>query len=298
MLFVLVLAVTASQVLGLDLVQTLVNDPDESTLVSLVTQAGLAGPLSTGTYTIFAPTDDAFAAVPKATLDSLGANNTALGDLLKYHVISGSVSKSDVTNELTVSTLAGDKLRLNIYTHNNVVTVEGVPITDFDKMSDNGVIHTLSGVLTPPSGNIVDNVINNPDFSTLLAAVTAAGLSDDLKADHLTVLAPTNEAFAKLPSADLQKLLDHPDRLKDVLTYHVIDHTLYSAGLYNRELPHSEDSHHDRLLVSVRSSGVTINGQAHVTTADVSATNGVIHVIDHVLIPARVAIWLRFGGIG
>jgi len=290
--------VTASQVLGLDLVQTLVNDPAESTLVSLVTQAGLAGPLSTGTYTIFAPTDDAFAAVPKATLDSLGANNTALGDLLKYHVISGSVSKSDVTNELTVSTLAGDKLRLNIYNHNNVVTVEGVPITDFDKMADNGVIHTLSGVLTPPSGNIVDNVINNPDFSTLLAAVTAAGLSDDLKADHLTVFAPTNEAFAKLPSADLQKLLDHPDRLKDVLTYHVIDHTLYSAGLYNRELPHSEDSHHDRLLISVRSSGVTINGQAHVTTADVSATNGVIHVIDHVLIPARVAIWLRFGGVG
>jgi len=298
MLLVLLLAVSCCQCWGLNLVQTLVNDPDESTLVSLVTQAGLASALSTGTYTIFAPTDDAFAAVPKATLDSLSANTTALGDLLKYHVIQGAVRKSDVSNELTVATLAGDKLRLNIYNHNNVVTVEGVPITHFDKTADNGVIHTTSGVLMPPSGSIVDTVINNPDFTTLLAAVTAAGLVDDLKADHLTVFAPTNAAFAKLNSADLQKLLDHPDRLKDVLTYHVIDHTLYSAGLYNRELPHSEDSHHDRLLIHVRSGEVSINNDIKVTTADISTTNGVVHVIDHVLIPARVALWLRFGGIG
>jgi len=298
MLLVLLLVVSCCQCWGLNLVQTLVNDPDESTLVSLVTQAGLASALSTGTYTIFAPTDDAFAAVPKATLDSLSANTTALGDLLKYHVIQGAVRKSDVSNELTVATLAGDKLRLNIYNHNNVVTVEGVPITDFDKTADNGVIHTTSGVIMPPSGSIVDTVINNPDFTTLLAAVTAAGLVDDLKADHLTVFAPTNEAFARLPSADLQKLLDNPDRLKDVLTYHVIDHTLYSAGLYNRELPHSEDSHHDRLLIHVRSGEVSINNNIKVTTADISTTNGVVHVIDHVLIPARVALWLRFGGIG
>jgi len=298
MLLVVLLVVSCCQCWGLNLVQTLVNDPNESTLVSLVTQAGLASALSTGTYTIFAPTDAAFSAVPQATLNSLSANTTALGDLLKYHVITGSVRKSDVTNELTVATLAGDKLRLNIYSHNNVVTVEGVPITNFDEMADNGVIHTTSGVLMPPSGSVVDTVINNPDFSTLLAAVTAAGLVDALKADHLTVFAPTNAAFAKLPSADLQKLLDNPDRLKDVLTYHVIDHTLYSAGLYNRELPHSEDSHHDRLLIHVRSGEVSINNDIKVTTADISTTNGVVHVIDHVLIPARVAIWLRFGGIG
>jgi len=299
MLLVLVLAVTASQVWGLDLVQTLVRDPEESQLVKYVTQAGLASALSSGTYTIFAPTDAAFNAVPNATLASLSADTAALGDLLKYHVIQGSVMSDDVRNEMTVTTLAGEKLRLNVYTHNNVVTAEGVPLTAFNKTADNGVIHTAARVIMPPTGSVVDTVVNSPDFSTLLSAVQKTGLADALKVDRLTVFAPTNEAFANLDSGDLQKLLDNPVQLLDVLTYHVIDHTLYSAGLYDRELPHSADTHHDRLWIEVRSeSGVYINNVAHVTQADISTTNGVIHVIDRVLIPARVAIWLRFGGVG
>jgi len=299
MLFVFLLAVTAGQCFGMDVVQTLVADPEESKLVSLVTEAGLAGPLSNGDFTVFAPTNDAFAKVPQATLDSLSADTTALANLLKYHVISGKVRKADVRNEQTVATLAGDKLRINIYTHNDVVTVEGVPVSDFDKLADNGVIHKLTGVIMPPSGSIVDLVAGNSDFSTLLTAVTKAGIVDALKADRLTVFAPTNAAFAKVRSEDLNKILGNADILRDVLTYHVVDHTLYSAGLYDRELPHSIDSHHDRLLVHVRSStGVTINNVAKVTTADISTTNGVVHVIDHVLIPLRVQIWLRTGIIG
>lgn len=296
MLFVFLLALTAGQCWGLDLVQTLVHNTDESELVSLVTKAGLGPALTSGNFTIFAPTDAAFGKVPQATIDALNADNTALTDLLTYHVITGAVRSSAVTNEMTVATLAGEKLRLNIYTHNDVVTVEGVPISNFDIIADNGVIHQLSGVLTPPKGSIVDTVVNNADFSTLLTAVQKTGLVDALKADHLTVFAPTNAAFAAMDQDDLQLLLAHPDKLKEVLTYHVVDQTLYSAGLYDRELPHSADSHHDRLYIHVSSSGVRINQRSHVTTADISTTNGVIHVIDHVLIPVRVAFWLRSVG--
>jgi len=288
MLLVFLLAVVSGQCWGLDIVQTLLYDPNESHLVKFVTQAGLASALSSGTLTLFAPTDDAFDAVPQATLDSLSANTTALGDLLKYHVVQGSLFSDDVRNEMTFPTLAGDRLRLNVYTHSDerIVTVEGVPITAFNTTADNGVIHTVSGVIMPPSGSVVDVVMNNPEFSTLLAAVKAAGLVDALKADRLTVFAPTNAAFDKLQSGTLQTLLGHPDTLRNVLTYHVVDHTLYSAGLYNGELPHSADTHHDRLYIGVSSDGnVTINGKAHVTTADISTTNGVIHVIDQVLIP-------------
>jgi len=83
------------------------------------------------------------------------------------------------------------------------------------------------------------------------------------------------------------------------LTYHVIDHTLYSAGLYDREYPSTVDRHHDHILVHVRSSsGVTLNNYAKVTQADISVTNGVVHVIDHVLIPPRVRFWLHTGLLG
>jgi len=300
MLTVLLVALVGSQCAeGADLVGTLVADSTMSTLVSLVTKAGLVPALQSGDFTIFAPTDAAFAKVPAATLNSLLADTTALADLLKYHVVVGKVMKSDVHNEQTVTTLAGTKLRVNIYGHNNVVTVEGVPIGTFDVTASNGYIHKLDGVMMPPSGNVVDAVVATPDLSTLFAAVTKAGLGDALKADHLTVFAPTNEAFAKINSHDLNKILNNHQILQEVLTYHVVDHTLYSAGLYNHEIPHSIDSHHDRLRISVSSSaGVRINNVATVTTADISVTNGVVHVIDHVLIPIRVVIWLRTGVIG
>jgi len=299
MLTVLLVALVGSQcAAGADLVGTLVADSTMSTLVSLVTKAGLVPALQSGDFTIFAPTDAAFAKVPAATLNSLLADTTALADLLKYHVVAGKVMKSDVHNEQTVTTLAGTKLRVNIYGHNNVVTVEGVPIGTFDVTASNGYIHKLDGVMMPPSGNVVDAVVATPDLSTLLAAVTKAGLADALKGDPLTVFAPTNAAFAKIDSGDLNKILNNQQILQEVLTYHVVDHTLYSAGLYNREVPHSIDSHQDRLRISVSSSGVRINNVATVTTADISVTNGVVHVIDHVLIPLRVVVWLSTGVIG
>jgi len=300
MLTVLLVALVGSQcAAGADLVGTLVADSTMSTLVSLVTKAGLVPALQSGDFTVFAPTDAAFAKVPNATLNSLLADTTALADLLKYHVVAGKVMKSDVHNEQTVTTLAGTKLRVNIYRHNNVVTVEGVPIGTFDVTASNGYIHKLDGVMMPPSGNVLDAVVATPDLSTLLAAVTKAGLADALKADNLTVFAPTNAAFAMINSDDLNKILNNHDMLQEVLTNHVVDHTLYSAGLYNREITHSIDSHHDRLRITVSASaGVLINHVATVTAADISVTNGVVHVIDHVLIPRRVAAWLQTGVIG
>lgn len=298
MMFALLFALAPLSCFGLDVVQTLVADPEESTLVSLVTQAGLASALSSGTYTIFAPTNDAFGKVPQATLDSLNADTTALGNLLKYHVITGAVRKGDLRNEQMVTTLSGQQLRVNIYSHNNVVTVEGVPVSHFDTLADNGVIHTMSGVLMPPTGSIVDTVVNNNAFSTLLSAVQQAGLVQTLQGNHLTVFAPTNDAFNNMRDNDLQRILANHEVLTEVLTYHVVDHTLYSAGLYNREIPHSADSHHDRLLINVGNSGVTINHAATVTQADISTTNGVVHVIDDVLIPIRVRVWLRTGILG
>ncbi|KAK7494051.1 hypothetical protein BaRGS_00014709 [Batillaria attramentaria] len=226
MLWLLVVAVAVGQCAGKDLVQTLVSDPQESTLVSLVTKAGLAPALSTGTHTVFAPNDAAFAKLSQATLDSLDAHPDDLANILKYHVVTGSVMSADLRNEETVTTLNGQKLRVNIYSHNHAVTVEGKKVIETDRTADNGVIHVVEDVIMPPSGDIVDIVAGDSRFSTLLTAVQKVGLADALKGDPLTVFAPTNDAFSHLSGTELQRLLDHPEYLKEVLTYHVIDHTL------------------------------------------------------------------------
>jgi len=274
-----------------NLVEVLQTD-GESKLIKYVTAAGLADAILAGTYTIFAPTDAAFDAV--GTEAELLKDTTALANILKYHVVKGVVPSTAAKNELQLETLAGTKIRFNIYSHNHAVTVEGSKITKFDLSASNGVVHVINKVMMPPSGSIVDLVVGNSDLSTLLAQVQKVGLVDALKGDGLTVFAPTNAAFAKLGSNLLHKLTSNTALLKEILEYHVVPHTEYSAGLYNREFLRTIDRHHDTLRVHAFGSRVSIN-TAHVTKADISASNGVVHVIDHVLVPARYLIALGFG---
>jgi len=289
-----VLALIVSPCLSADIVDTLVANPKASTLVQLVTKAGLVDTLKQGTFTVFAPTDAAFNRVPAATLSSLLTDNAALAELLKYHVVSGAVESSDIRNEEKVATVAGDKVRLNVYTHNNVVTINGVKISTVDVKCDNGVIHYIDDVIMPTTKTIVQLISEDPELSTLLSVVTAAGIANEFQADPLTLFAPTNAAFARIDAATLAKLTGDAARLKDTLEYHGVDHALFANGLWNNEFPKSIDGHSDRLRVRVNADGVTVN-TGKVIEADIKASNGVIHKIDHVLIPVRVAFWLGTG---
>ncbi|KAK3732780.1 hypothetical protein RRG08_041090 [Elysia crispata] len=295
MLYFALTLLLVNQCYSADIVDTLVGKPIASTLVQLVQKAGLVDTLKQGTFTVFAPTDAAFNKVPAATLTSLLGDPQALGDLLKYHVVVGGYRSRDLTNEQTFTTVAGDKIRVNVYNHNGIVTVNVAKVTDADEVADNGFIHFIDSVIMPPEGSVVTAVSNDPDLSTLLSAITKAGIANDFLSDPLTVFAPTNDAFARIDSNDLNRLLASPERLIETLKYHEVPHTLYSKGMWNHEYPKSTDSHEDRLHIRVNSDGVTINN-AKVTTADISVTNGVVHKIDHVLIPVRVAFWLRLNG--
>ncbi|XP_060084518.1 transforming growth factor-beta-induced protein ig-h3-like [Ylistrum balloti] len=285
--FCLTLALHA--VLGRNLVQVLQSSPSESTLVSLVQKAGLADALGQGTFTIFAPSNAAFAKLPADLLASLNSDVNALANVLKYHVVPASIQKKDASNEAQLDTLAGSKVRLNIYSHNNVITVEGSTITNFDIQADNGYIHVIDTVMLPPEGSIVDIASSTPDLSVLLSKVKQANLVSALQGDALTVFAPTNDAFQRLGSRVLNNLASNPQLLKEILEYHVVPHTEYSAGLYNREHLRTLDTHHDviRIGTSGRASSSVHVNTATVTKADIGATNGVVHIIDHVLVPLR-----------
>jgi uncharacterized surface protein with fasciclin (FAS1) repeats len=139
--------------------------------------------------------------------------------------------------------------------------------------------------MTDDPGTIVDVAVGNPDFSTLVAAVTAAGLVETLSGEGpFTVFAPTNDAFAALPAGLVDKLLlpENKDVLTQILTYHVVSGKVMSTDVAAGDVASVEGS---PITITVDGGTVMLNGSATVTAVDVEASNGVIHVIDAVILP-------------
>jgi transforming growth factor-beta-induced protein len=278
----------------MDIVDTAVAAGSFNTLVTAVQAAGLVDALKgDGPFTVFAPPDEAFAAVPAETLEALLADPEALSQVLLYHVLSGQVLAESVTDGLSTDTLQGAPVTFAIMDGKPMINDANIIATDI--LATNGVIHVIDKVILPPAEaaaeepamagmDIVDTAAAAGNFTTLLAAAEAAGLVDALKGEGpLTVFAPTDEAFAKLPAGTLENLLANPEALADILLYHVAEGRLtakdvtergFIATLLGRQLA----------ITSMRDS-VRVNN-ANVVAADVEASNGIIHVIDTVLVPA------------
>ncbi|KAK2712781.1 transforming growth factor-beta-induced protein ig-h3-like [Artemia franciscana] len=260
------------------------SDLGASTLVDLVVKAGLADALSgPGPFTVFAPTNEAFAALPKPTLDALGRDTALLQKVLLYHVVQGEVPSTALANELTAPTLQGAKVRVNIYGH--AITVNGAQVIKPDVRASNGIIHVVNRVLYPiPETPIPSVLINDPHqrFTTLVTAVQQAGLVDTLSADGpYTLFAPTNDAFAALPPGALDGLLKDRAALSSVLLGHVVPGTVFAVGVPTAGAVQTAQPG-KQIHLQKSSGGVTVNG-ANVIQADIPATNGVIHVINRVI---------------
>ena len=276
------------------------------TLVAAVSAAGLAETLSgEGPFTVFAPTDDAFAALPAGLVDALllPENEAALVAVLTYHVLGAEVPSSDVATG-SVETLQGEEIEL--VAGENGVTVNGANVIAVDVEASNGVIHVIDSVLVPPSidatallvadameseamevGTIVDVAVEAGSFNTLVAAVTAADLAETLSGEGpFTVFAPTDEAFAALPAGLVDALLlpENKDALVAVLTYHVLGAEVPSSDVATGSV---ETLQGEEIELVAGENGVTVNG-ANVIAVDVEASNGVIHVIDAVLVPPSI----------
>merc|ERR1712242_91925 len=255
-------------------------------MLKLIDLADIAGPLSdtSAKYTVFAPTNKAFAKLPKSLVDQLTSDVELLKKVLFYHGVPGEVKSTDLTNDATVATLAGDKIRANIYP--GAITVNGKRVFKPDIMASNGVIHLVSDVIYPiPTQNIAEIATGDERFSTLLAAVSAADLAGTLSGEGpFTVFAPTNDAFAKIPAETLNGLLADKEALTKVLLRHVVPGTVFAKGVGNGVVPtaggekiRTETSYYTGVKV------FSDSGEAKVVAADVIATNGVIHAIDSVI---------------
>ena len=271
------------------------NSPDFTLLKAAVIKAGLAATLdSKGPFTVFAPTNDAFKAsgITMETINELSAD--ALKSILLYHTIGAKVVAADVPAgpNANVATAGGKDIFLT--KNNSGVFVNGVPVIKADIMASNGVIHAISKVLMPPTGNIVEAAQGNPNFSYLVAAVLRAsqGSTNVAKvlsgAGPFTVFAPTNDAFKAAGFATIADInMADPNTLASILTYHVIGARVFSSDLTNGAQPVTVNG--GKVTIGL-ANGATVKGNRNtspskITATDMVTTNGVIHVIDQVLLP-------------
>ena len=271
---------------GKNIVETAAEAGSFNTLLAAAKAAGLAEELSTGEYTVFAPTDEAFNKVDKeAIADLLEAENKAdLVAILKYHVVPGKVMAADAAKLTAAPTLNGQQLELDVTA--SPPTVGGAKIVKTDIACSNGVIHVVDAVIMPVTKTIPEVATDAGKFKTLLAAAKAAGLAETLGTEGpFTVFAPTDKAFEKLPEGTVESLLkeENKDKLVGILKNHVISGRVYAADALEAKKAETLTKG-SMLKVAKDGEDVKVN-DAKVIMADVEASNGVIHVIDTVLLP-------------
>lgn len=269
-----------------DIVTTAVDAGSFKTLAAALKAAGLIETLKgKGPFTVFAPTDEAFSKLPEGTVETLlkPENKKQLISVLTYHVVAGKVMAEDVVKLDAAVTVNGQ--RANIKVEDGKVQVDNANVVKTDIHCSNGVIHVIDQVILPSTDNIPQTADKAGIFKTLLAAAKAAGLVEALSGDKpLTVFAPTDDAFAALPEGTVESLLkpENKEILAGILKYHVVVGRVFSSDLLSgKEVSTLQGG---KLSVAIK------NGKAKVLNAgliktDIDASNGVVHVIDTVLLP-------------
>jgi transforming growth factor-beta-induced protein len=295
-----------------NIVQTAVVAGQFKTLTALVKQAGLAGALSKpGNLTVFAPTDRAFAALKKndpELFQKVASDKSLLKSVLTYHVVGKRIPAAVATvaakKGLKIKTLQGERIALS-FSNGRIVLNDSARVILPNVRASNGIIHAINAVLVPPSltqepapaptKSIVEIAAGNPDFSTLVSLVQKAGLVSAISSPGpFTVFAPTNAAFEKLAKAapaTYAAVVADPALLTKVLTYHVVAGAIKSPQAVSAAQQNAKVNtlQGEAISLSIKDGKLTLNGSSTVVTADVLATNGVIHVIDTVIVPPSLA---------
>ncbi|MFH6954297.1 fasciclin domain-containing protein [Pseudoalteromonas sp. XMcav1-K] len=276
-------------------VDVAVSDGNFTTLIAALEATGLDETLANtdANFTVFAPTDAAFALLPEGTVEALLADTDTLSDILTYHVIADKVDAATAVSSAgsKVTMVNGDSVGLSLDGDNLLVNT--VTVTATDIMADNGIIHVIDAVLMPPTdkgmptANIVETAVAAGTFNTLVAALQATNL-DAVLADEskmYTVFAPTDDAFAMLGEETINTLLANTDVLSSILLQHVVMGEVDSVTAFTLNGMEAETASGAKLPVSINSETDSLMfGGAKVVTKDIYTTNGIIHVIDAVIV--------------
>lgn len=284
------------------------SSDDFTTLVAALEAIGLDETLddATNSYTVFAPTDAAFALLGEDKINALLADTDKLSSILTYHVLSGSVDAQTAISlaGTTVATVNGQNIALSLNGDTLLVNTSTVTMTDIE--TDNGIIHVIDAVLMPkevsetaPTKNIVETAQQAGNFSTLLTALDVAGLTAALSdnSKEYTVFAPTDAAFEAVGSKMINTLLANPDVLGNILKQHVLTGSIDSVTAMSLNGQSAETLLGNTLPISINAdTNILMFGGANVVITDIKTTNGIVHVIDSVIV-ADVALPESFGTI-
>ncbi len=271
-------------------VQKLAKAGNYTTLITAVKAAGLVDALSnTQGITVFAPTDAAFAKIPAADLQAIIADKTKLTEILTYHVSPKRLGEKGLARRGKAPTLNGADIMVT-GTPEDLVLNGNVNVVLGDIKASNGLIHSIDSVLLPPAKpvlkDVVDTAIAAGSFKTLVTAVQAAGLESALRTTKdITVFAPTDAAFAKLGAKTINELLSDKPQLSALLTYHVIPKALTAEQIVGSAPGSVKTLEGENVTYQIDEGKVVLNGYIMVTATDIKASNGIIHVIDAVLVP-------------
>lgn len=275
---------------GPDVVDVAAGAGSFNTLIAAAQAAGLVEALKgDGPITVFAPTDEAFAKLGEDKINQLlePENKALLASILTYHVVPGKIKADKVVQASALDTLNGQRVEVQV--NDNGAFVDGAKIVTTDIKASNGVIHVTDSVILPSSEDIVATAVEAGAFNTLAAALQAAGLVEALQGEGpFTVFAPTDDAFAALPEGTVESLLEpeNKDKLTAVLTYHVVPGRVFSEAAAAGATV--ETLQGQTITTQSKDGKVWINN-AEVIKADIDTSNGVIHVINKVLLPAEKA---------
>jgi uncharacterized surface protein with fasciclin (FAS1) repeats len=278
------------------IVDVVVGNDDFSLLEAAVVHANLVETLSgAGPFTVFAPNNAAFVAAgltSEAEIKALPAETVK--SILLYHVIGQQIASSGITSEDNTSVKTVNNADIFVSRKAAGVFVNGASVTTADIMADNGVIHVINTVLMPPTGNIVETAQANPNFTYLVAAVVRASAGSTNVAEVLsgsgpfTVFAPTNQAFISAGFPTIESIqAANPATLTKILTYHVIAGRVLSSDLVEGATPSTVNGGTVTITLAggAKVKGLNNPGASTIAPANLIANNGVIHVIDQVLLP-------------
>lgn len=279
-----------------NIAQVVASRSDLSLLSEAIGKADLASTLSAaGPFTLFAPNNDAFAALLGelgTTKDALFADKALLSAVLKYHVLNAAVRKADIPPGKAIEPVGGGFFKIDTQGSSARITDGRNRVTNIiatDITAQNGVVHVIDRVLLPANKDIVQTAQGVPSLSILVEAVVAADLVATLKGPGpFTVFAPSNDAFVALLSelgVTKDALLADKALLTKVLTYHVLPKRVLKA-----EIPLNSP------IATVQGQSITVNSSLQIidqrgrtsgiSAADIFNTNGVVHLIDKVLLPS------------
>jgi len=276
-----------------DITAVAIADPQFSTLVAALTKANLVTTLQgSGPFTVFAPNNAAFTKAGINNLDAL--TSAALAPILTSHVLSGTVKAADVKSGTAKTVNSNNDIYLS--KNSDGVFINGkIKVIATDVTASNGVIHVIDNVIVPPTENLVTIASKNPDFSELVSLVVGADAGvgaalTNASANGLTVFAPTNAAFTELyKTYSKATLLANKVLLTRVLLYHVVPGRVFSTDLPNVGMAEVTSANGADKLSFDLAGGVKVkgamSGNSNITAVNILATNGVIHVIDKVLVP-------------